>query len=171
MYKRLLLILYVGVMFDASARYPYGRQCAEWFQEFFCLISIFFRPMRCAFFSGFAPLYIAARFFDHHIHRYMYESSHHANKQPAPAYVEWLCDEWGELIPLIGLSSFAFVHKHMYLRTVSRIYIFGAITTSLINKLCKHMLEREWTRRPLNGDFPKRYVHGGFPSGHAAILN
>jgi hypothetical protein len=127
--------------------------------------------MRCAFFSGFAPLYIAARFFDHHIHRYMYESSHHANKQPAPAYVEWLCDEWGELIPLIGLSSFAFVHKHMYLRTVSRIYIFGAITTSLINKLCKHMLEREWTRRPLNGDFPKRYVHGGFPSGHAAILN
>lgn len=168
----MLLIVLTSLMCGAREQqvYPYAQQFGDWAYEFLRINQYFFSHDSARIATLFAPAYLVGRSVDHSVHTWTYDDQHHLNTCQARRQIEWLCDEWGEIIPLVGLSSLAFIHPDVKVRVSSRMYMLGAISASWVNKLTKNMIEREWTRRPLNGDFPRRHVHGGFPSGHAAIL-
>lgn len=116
------------------------------------------------------PLYIGARAIDQDTHRYCYDPVTHTNLCPTPEWTHHTLEEVGGLVPTAFLSSFWLLASDPRLKMVSRTYVFGALSVFLAKNLIKNTWETDCTMRPPNGDFPKKRVYGGFPSGHTAIF-
>lgn len=123
-----------------------------------------------------APLYTGARAADHEIHSCFYDAVNHKNLwQPPRSCHHLMYDIEVPAFASAGiLASFSIFSKNERLRTVSRMYIWGAISISLAKVILKNIFMHTYpcgiTERPFNEHFPKEKKHNGFPSGHSAFF-
>ena len=120
--------------------------------------------------AAFSPFYITARFIDEDIHDKFYDPKNHKNKNQTPKFFKFMAGE-GVAVPLITVIAVSLLSPNKEKRRTGFVFLETMLSAYVAKVLIKKVFETNASLRPLNGDFSKKRVHGGFPSGHMVEMS
>lgn len=115
-----------------------------------------------------APIYAVARYGDTPIHRGLYDAQLHKNAFCFGCWKKSVTEDW-VAVPLLGIGVGLLATGQENL-IIGRVFLAGLLSGELVKDVIKECVGHEISYRPLNGDFKKRVVCGGFPSGHMTAV-
>ena len=79
-----------------------------------------------------------------------------------------MTEDW-VAVPMLGIG-FGLLATGEENRIIGRVFLAGLLSGELVKDVIKECVTHEISYRPLNGDFTRKTVCGGFPSGHMTAV-
>lgn len=149
-------------------RATFGEQLRDFAADFAKVNFNIFTKESILVASAFAPVYAVARSGDEPIHHGLYDEWCHKNTFGFGCWRKSVTEDW-VAVPLLGLGVGLLATGDENL-IIGRVFLAGLLSGELAKDVIKECVDHEIGYRPLNGDFKKKVVCGGFPSGHMTAV-